>query len=152
MTLSVISWLYILSLHCVIRPIWHVSSRSGEAVVANCYSPLRLKNFYCSSLNVAYRGFMTDVTCRLTAKNRDLLRNPTLSSGVWATFTCSLNRRQRRMGCRGRDPPRQYLTCLGRPVLTTHQYFDRCFFSFSRTSEYRTSLSLSSAMRPVYSF
>ena len=27
--------------------------------------------------------FMTHVTCRLTAKNRDQLRNPTLSSRVW---------------------------------------------------------------------
>ena len=27
------------------------------------------------------------VTCRLTAKNRDQLRNPTLSNRVWATFT-----------------------------------------------------------------
>jgi len=32
-------------------------------------------------------GFMTQVTCRLTAKNRDQLRNPTLGSRVWATFT-----------------------------------------------------------------
>ena len=32
---------------------------------------------------------MTHVTCRLTAKNRDELRNPTLSNwvGLWATFT-----------------------------------------------------------------
>jgi len=29
---------------------------------------------------------MTDVTCRLTAKNRDQLRNPTLGNRVWATF------------------------------------------------------------------
>jgi len=32
---------------------------------------------------------MTDVTCRLTAKNRDQLRNPTLGNVVWATFTFS---------------------------------------------------------------
>jgi len=32
-------------------------------------------------------GFMTHVTCRLTAaKNRDQLRNPTLGNQVWATF------------------------------------------------------------------
>ena len=31
--------------------------------------------------------FMTHVTCRLTAKNRDQLRNPTLGNRVWATFT-----------------------------------------------------------------
>ena len=30
---------------------------------------------------------MTHVTCRLTAKNRDQLQNPTLGDGVWATFT-----------------------------------------------------------------
>ena len=30
--------------------------------------------------------FMTHVTRRLTAKNRDQLRNPTLGNGVWATF------------------------------------------------------------------
>ena len=29
---------------------------------------------------------MTYVTCRLTAKNRDQLRNPTLGNRVWATF------------------------------------------------------------------
>ena len=30
---------------------------------------------------------MTHVTCRLTAKNWDQLRNPTLCNRVWATFT-----------------------------------------------------------------
>jgi len=34
----------------------------------------------------AYRQIMTHVTCRLTAKNRDQLRNPTLSNRVWSTF------------------------------------------------------------------
>jgi len=34
---------------------------------------------------------MTHVTCMLTAKNRDQLRNPKLGNRVWATFTlCSL--------------------------------------------------------------
>ena len=34
--------------------------------------------------------FMTHITCRLTAKNWDQLRNPTLGNRVWATFyTCS---------------------------------------------------------------
>ena len=32
-------------------------------------------------------GFMTHITCRLTAENRDQLRNPTLCYRVWATFT-----------------------------------------------------------------
>ena len=30
---------------------------------------------------------MTHVTCRLTAKNQDQLRNPTLGNQVWATFS-----------------------------------------------------------------
>jgi len=30
---------------------------------------------------------MTQVTCRLTAKKRDQLRNSTLGNRVWATFT-----------------------------------------------------------------
>ena len=30
---------------------------------------------------------MIHVTCRLTAKNRDQLRNPTLGNWIWATFT-----------------------------------------------------------------
>jgi len=33
---------------------------------------------------------MTQVTCRLTVKNRDQLRNPTLGNRVWATFTLYL--------------------------------------------------------------
>jgi len=31
-------------------------------------------------------AYMTLVTCRMTAMNRDQLRNPTLGSRVWATF------------------------------------------------------------------
>ena len=31
------------------------------------------------------------ITCRLTAKNRDQLRNPTLGNRVWATFTFLLH-------------------------------------------------------------
>ena len=34
---------------------------------------------------------MTHVTCRLTAKNRDQLRNPTLGNRAWATFTLSMS-------------------------------------------------------------
>ena len=33
---------------------------------------------------------MTHVICRLTAKNRDQLRNPTLGNRVWATLTSTL--------------------------------------------------------------
>ena len=35
----------------------------------------------------AYRVVYDSVTCRLTAKNRDQLRNLTLGNRVWATFT-----------------------------------------------------------------
>ena len=35
----------------------------------------------------AYPEFMTHITCRLTSKNRDELRHPTLGNRVWATFT-----------------------------------------------------------------
>ena len=44
----------------------------------------------------AYRRAMTLVTCRLTAKNRDQLLNPTLGNRVWATcafFPTSTNPR-----------------------------------------------------------
>jgi len=34
---------------------------------------------------------MTHATCRLTAKNRDQLRNPRLVNRVWATFTFCKN-------------------------------------------------------------
>ena len=34
---------------------------------------------------------MTHVNCRLTAKNRDQLQNPTLGNRVWATFTVTLD-------------------------------------------------------------
>ena len=43
---------------------------------------------------------MTHVTCRLTAKNRDQLRNATLGNRVWATFAfycCLLLRHQLRL-------------------------------------------------------
>jgi len=40
-----------------------------------------------SNGNLSPAGFMTHVTCRLTAKNRDQLRNPRLGSRVWVSFT-----------------------------------------------------------------
>ena len=39
---------------------------------------------------------MTHVTCRLTAKNRDQLRNPTLGNRVWATFLLNVHQLQAR--------------------------------------------------------
>jgi len=43
---------------------------------------------------------MTHVTCRLTAKNRDQLRNPTLGNLVWATFLLIKKGEGERMGGR----------------------------------------------------
>ena len=57
---------------------------------------------------------MTRVTCRLTAKNRDQLRNPTLGNRVSATFTfyqtTKTGRLIRRAGrrCRGAGAESQY--------------------------------------------
>jgi len=39
-----------------------------------------------SNGSLATAGFMTHVTCRLTAKNRDQLGHPKLGNRVWATF------------------------------------------------------------------
>jgi len=52
---------------------------------------------------------------------------------------CAPHRRQRRRGCRGRDP--QYLTCRRRPVLTTSPNIltSVLSFPFGGTSEYRKS-------------
>ena len=45
---------------------------------------------------------MTHVTCRLTAKNRDQLRNATLGNRVWATFTLFIEFKVRvRVRCGG---------------------------------------------------
>ena len=62
---------------------------------------------------------MTHVTCRLTAKNRDQLRNPTLSNRVWATFTFfrqSLS-----------SLPTDVVSCLGGRVLGHRTTKDGCF-------------------------
>jgi len=50
-------------------------------------------------------GFMTHVTCRLIAKNRDQLRNPTLGNRVWATFNYLLPSILRLVSKRMRNEP-----------------------------------------------
>ena len=60
-------------------------------------------------------GFMTHVTCRLTAKNRDQLRNLTLGNRVCATLTrflpftllCGGNCTQARKATHGLDEQHQ---------------------------------------------
>jgi len=44
-------------------------------------------------------GFMTLVTCRLTAKNQDQLRNPKFGNRVWATFFKQVATLQVARGC-----------------------------------------------------
>ena len=42
---------------------------------------------YKSTFIISYHTIMTHVICRLTAKNRDQIRNPMFGNQVWATFT-----------------------------------------------------------------
>jgi len=83
------------------------SNRSRDAVVWQSYANCSQLSYLCSpssetgnnplkgcqgncrpgeKLWQPTAGFMTHVTCTLTAKNRDQLRNPTLSNRVRATF------------------------------------------------------------------
>ena len=53
-----------------------------------CSSPLKGCEGNCGPGEKYWQptaGFMIHVTCRLTAKNRDHLRNPTLGNRVWAS-------------------------------------------------------------------
>jgi len=54
---------------------------------------LKLDSSYITVIHILQptAGFVTYVTCRLTARNRDQLRNPTLGNRVWATFTFLTN-------------------------------------------------------------
>jgi len=71
---------------------------------------------------------MTHVTCRLTAKHRDQLRNPTLCSRVCATATAQ----RLSEGVKGKSRPELDLPFLGRllgvqvpsrcPVITTGRF------------------------------
>jgi len=49
---------------------------------------------------VAYRRVCDSRTCRLTAKNRDQLRNPTLGNRVWAAFTLMIDEYETATFCR----------------------------------------------------
>jgi len=42
---------------------------------------------------------MTNITCRLTAKNRDLLRNLTLGNRVWAPFFVQQQKNRQTEAC-----------------------------------------------------
>ena len=76
---------------------------------------------------------MTYVTCRLTAKNRDQLRNHTLGNPVWATFTFlrySAFRRKPSPTCRTAFPaqhlrPSGVLSCWPDGLKLTHGFYLR---------------------------
>jgi len=56
---------------------------------------------------------MTHATCRLTAKNRDQLRNPTLGNRVWVTFLPHLPTAPHRSGiCLRSNNPRKHVLTL----------------------------------------
>jgi len=61
---------------------------------------------------------MTHVTCRLAAKNRDQLRNPTLGNRVWATFTFLLSNAVTRLSVRLSVPCPELKNDASRVVVT----------------------------------
>jgi len=74
----------------------------------------------------AYRRVYDSITCRLTAKNLDRLRNPTLGNRVWATFpfygvTVDAGRRRRLSELIGEFAPVYYdrATILQRTTRST---------------------------------
>jgi len=59
------------------------SSEIGSSPLKGCGDNCRP----CGKYWQPTTGFITHVTCRLTAKNRDQLHNCTLGNRVWASFT-----------------------------------------------------------------
>jgi len=67
------------TVHCLCSP----SGETGSSPLKCCEDNFGPGGNYSQPT----AGFVTHVTCRLTAKNRDQLRNPPLGNRVWATFT-----------------------------------------------------------------
>ena len=72
-----------------LRQTVHTHRASVHQAAKLVAAPLRVARVTAglAESNGSTTGFMTHITCRLTAKNRDQLRNPTLGNRVWATFT-----------------------------------------------------------------
>jgi len=68
---------------CYTSPLPKLNDGGTFSIGEYSCSSWRFKQTFGESLP---RGFMTNVTCRLTAKDRDQLRNPTVGNRVWATF------------------------------------------------------------------
>ena len=66
--------------------------------------------------NCSPGGLPTHVTCRLSAKNRDQLRNPTLGNRVWAIFTLFTEKK----------PQCRYRQTTGALSLTVTLLFHNC--------------------------
>jgi len=63
------------------------SVHQAAKLVATLLRVVRVTAGLAESIGSPTTGLMTHITFRLTAKNRDQLRNPTLGSRVWATLT-----------------------------------------------------------------
>ena len=76
-----------------LRQTVHTHRASVHQAAKLVAAPLRVARVTAglAESNGSTTGFMTHITCRLTAKNRDQLRNPTLGNRVWATFTFFIN-------------------------------------------------------------
>ena len=82
---------------------------------------------------------MTHVTCRLTAENRNQLRNPTLDNRVWTTFTfstfrASQHRRLRAYYNRRRFPKPKQLSLETQRRQTVDQRVGRSIWNLVRNT------------------
>ena len=76
---------------------------------------------------------MTHVTCSMTAKNRDHLRNPTLDNGVWATFTLFSTRCIPAPVCAGVRSVGRCCAKVTWPTVSTSSFRGRCLSTSTRT-------------------
>jgi len=67
--------------------VWIAAETLSDNSLRQTVHTHRASVYYAAKLGNYRPGFMTHVTCRLTAKNRDQLRNPMLGNRVWAIFT-----------------------------------------------------------------
>ena len=94
---------------------------------------------------------MTHVTCRLTAKNRDQLRNPTLGNRVWDTFFISNQKLKKHPGhdascawhntvaTSSRDPSYKHKSFTQQKLLTLYLHVHCCWAPVSTLYSHLTS-------------
>ena len=89
---------------------------------------------------------MTHVTCRLTAKNRDQLRNPTLGNRLWATLLVNRGKHGFHTAAYTQTRPPGAVSNRGRSLLSTIALFAVVFSrSWTTTSPSRVSPSTPSS-------